>query len=121
MRVLGRGVAALIRDASEAVDKADETGEPNAKPETKFNPHLTPPELRARIREQLAPVFDSPVPKLKRSISPAEHLYHLDEPIRNDLTLASFAHLHDGKLYHHDTKRMNAFRTPKTPKKEPKP
>lgn len=106
MRVLGRGVAALIRDASEAVDKAGETSEPNTKP----NPYLTPPELRARIRETLAPIFFDDSATISRRIESLTH------PIRNDLTLASFGHLHDGALYDLDTKRMNAFRTQLTRK-----
>lgn len=103
MRVLGRGIAALIRDVD--MDNAN-----NKTDETKPNPHLTPPELRACIREQLAPIFFDDTATISRKIESVTH------PIRNDLTLASFAHLHDGALYDHDTKRMDAFRTQRTRK-----
>lgn len=90
MRVLGRGIAALIRDVD------TDTVPPSS--------CLTSPELRARIREQLTPIFFDDTAALTRKLESVTH------PIRNDLTQASFAHLRGGKLHSYDTQRMNSFR-----------
>lgn len=107
MRVLGgRGVAALIRDVN--VTETDDSNADETSTHTRNeNPHLTSPELRARIREQLKPIFFDDSAAILRKIESITH------PLRNDLTLASFAHLRGGKLYGRDTKRMNAFREKK--------
>lgn len=113
MRVLGRGIAALIRDVSVNVDidgskdVDEDTASENtsdAKRNEQNETYLTPPELRARIRESLSPIFFDDTATTLRKIEAITH------PLRNDLTHASFAHLRGGKLYRHDTKRMNAFR-----------
>lgn len=116
MRVLGRGIAALIRDVSVDVDidggskDVDEdtasagTNDANETDNSRNETYLTPPELRARIRESLSPIFFDDSATVSRKIESITH------PLRNDLTHASFAHLRGGKLYRHDTKRMNAFR-----------
>lgn len=104
MRVLDRGIAALIRDVKDE-DEVNETDETNKSDDARnSNLHLTPPELRARIREQLAPIFFDDTATTLRKIESVTH------PLRNDLTLASFAHLRGGRLYDQDTKRMNDFR-----------
>lgn len=115
MKVLGRGIAALIRDVrvdvdidgSEDVDGDTVNGNTNDANDTRNErneTYLTHPELRARIRESLSPIFFDDTASTLRKIEAITH------PLRNDLTHASFAHLRGGKLYRHDTKRMNAFR-----------
>lgn len=109
LRVLGgRGIAALIRDAAETTDTNDitEVIEEVRDERNQRNEHLTSPELRARIRERLSPIFDHD----SDTINLNRKLEALNKPVRHDLTLSSFAHLRGGSLHSHDTKRMKSFR-----------